>query len=52
MLLEDFLHSGYQAIVVRVREEVLDETWLGRLIDESLYPRCKTETYLSNGKIM
>ena len=35
MLLENFVDSGYQAIVIRVREDVLDETWLGRLIDES-----------------
>ena len=34
-LLENFVQSSYKAIVVRVREDVLDETWLGRLLDES-----------------
>ncbi|CAH2717047.1 hypothetical protein BACCIP111895_04236 [Neobacillus rhizosphaerae] len=34
-LLENFVRSGYEAIVVRVREDVLDESWLGRIIDES-----------------
>ncbi|MEH7177557.1 diphthine--ammonia ligase [Neobacillus vireti] len=34
-LLENFVSSGYKAIVIRVREDVLDETWLGRLIDRS-----------------
>jgi uncharacterized protein (TIGR00290 family) len=33
--LDRFVHSGYEAIVIRVREDVLDDTWLGRLIDES-----------------
>ena len=33
--LERFVHSGYKAIVIRVREDVLDDTWLGRIIDKS-----------------
>ncbi|MFL6560919.1 MAG: diphthine--ammonia ligase [Bacillus sp. (in: firmicutes)] len=33
--LGNFVHSGYEAVVVRVREDVLDETWLGRTLDES-----------------
>lgn len=33
--LENFVHSGYEAVVIRVREDVLDETWLGRIIDKS-----------------
>ncbi|MCM3766919.1 diphthine--ammonia ligase [Neobacillus niacini] len=33
--LENFVQSGYQAVVVRIREDVLDESWLGRLVDES-----------------
>ncbi|MDR7236904.1 Dph6-related ATP pyrophosphatase [Neobacillus drentensis] len=33
--LERFVHSGYEAIVIRVREDVLDDTWLGRIIDKS-----------------
>ncbi|EKN66986.1 hypothetical protein BABA_13897 [Neobacillus bataviensis LMG 21833] len=34
-LLENFVQSGFKAIVIRVREDVLDETWLGRLLDDS-----------------
>jgi diphthine-ammonia ligase len=33
--LKQFVHSGYQAVVVRIRDEVLDESWLGRLVDAS-----------------
>lgn len=31
--LENFVNSGYQAVVIRVREDVLDDSWLGRVID-------------------
>lgn len=31
--LNSFVHSGYKATVIRVREDVLDETWLGRPLD-------------------
>lgn len=30
-----FVQSGYEAIVIRVREDVLNDTWLGRIVDES-----------------
>lgn len=33
--LDKFVDSGYKAIVIRVREDLLDDTWLGRIIDES-----------------
>lgn len=33
--LEQFVQSGYQAVVIRIREDVLDESWLGRLVDAS-----------------
>lgn len=33
--LDKFVQSGYDAIVIRVREDVLDDSWLGRFIDES-----------------
>jgi uncharacterized protein (TIGR00290 family) len=33
--LKTFIHSGYQATVIRVREETLDESWLGRGLDAS-----------------
>ncbi|MFO1444911.1 diphthine--ammonia ligase [Bacillus sp. Bva_UNVM-123] len=31
--LEVFINSGYKAKVIKVREDVLDETWLGKTID-------------------
>lgn len=33
--LETFVHSGYNAVVIKVRNDVLDESWLGRLLDRS-----------------
>jgi diphthine-ammonia ligase len=33
--LSAFIHSGYKATVIRVREEMLDESWLGRGLDAS-----------------
>lgn len=33
--LETFIDSGYQATVIRVMEDILDETWLGRKLDLS-----------------
>lgn len=35
--LEQFVRSGYQAVVVRVREDVLDESWIRRLINHSFF---------------
>ncbi|MBM7649591.1 uncharacterized protein (TIGR00290 family) [Bacillus ectoiniformans] len=34
-LLEKFVHSGYKAVVIRVTNDFLDESWLGRLLDET-----------------
>ncbi|UII57682.1 diphthine--ammonia ligase [Cytobacillus spongiae] len=36
-LLRTFVHTGYQAKIIRVREDVLDEGWLGRTIDRSFF---------------
>lgn len=33
--LEAFVNSGYKAIVIRVRQDTLDQSWLGRQVDES-----------------
>ncbi|MBS4189362.1 diphthine--ammonia ligase [Bacillus sp. FJAT-49705] len=33
--LQTFIDSGYQATVIRIREDVLDETWLGKNLDLS-----------------
>jgi diphthine-ammonia ligase len=33
--LDKFVQSGYEAIVIRVREDVLDDSWLGRIIDDT-----------------
>lgn len=41
--LEKFVQSGYEAVVIRVREDVLDESWLGRKVD-SLFVKDIQET--------
>lgn len=33
--LEKFVNSGYKAVVIRVREDVLNESWLGRQVDST-----------------
>ncbi len=33
-ILEDFINSGFQAIVVAVKKEILNKSWLGRKIDD------------------
>ncbi|WP_354669993.1 diphthine--ammonia ligase [Paenibacillus sp. BSR1-1] len=33
--LEEFVRTGYEAVVIRVREDILDESWLGRKINSS-----------------
>jgi diphthine-ammonia ligase len=48
--LENFVYSGYEAVVVRVREDVLDETWLGRMIDESFLQDVQKTTICPMGE--
>ncbi|QED47665.1 Dph6-related ATP pyrophosphatase [Cytobacillus dafuensis] len=31
--LQTFIESGYQAVVIRVREDILDDSWLGKRLD-------------------
>ncbi len=33
--LQNFVESGYKATVIKVREDVLDESWLGREVNQS-----------------
>lgn len=35
LFLNNFVQSGYKATVIRVREDVLDERWLGRQLDSA-----------------
>jgi diphthine-ammonia ligase len=48
--LDNFVHSGYEAIVIRVRDEVLDETWLGRIVDESFLQDVQKTTICPMGE--
>lgn len=41
--LEAFIASGYKAKVISVREDVLDESWLGREIDLSFLQQIRKE---------
>lgn len=34
-LLKNFVDSGYNAVTIRVSKDLLDDSWLGRFIDES-----------------
>ncbi|WP_413298975.1 diphthine--ammonia ligase [Bacillus sp. 1P10SD] len=49
-LLKNFVQSGYEAVVVRVREDVLDETWLGRNLDESFLQDVQKTTICPMGE--
>ncbi|MDZ5473032.1 diphthine--ammonia ligase [Bacillus sp. 31A1R] len=42
--LEKFVQSGYQAVVIRVREDVLDDTWLGKPLDEKFLEEIQLNT--------
>ncbi|MBT2725292.1 diphthine--ammonia ligase [Bacillus sp. ISL-46] len=48
--LDKFVHSGYEAIVIRVREDVLDDMWLGRIIDESFLQDVQQTTICPMGE--
>lgn len=37
LMLKNFINSGYKAKVIRVREDVLSDVWLGRELDHSFY---------------
>ena len=45
-----FVQSGYEAIVIRVREDLLDDTWLGRTIDESFLQDVRKTTICPMGE--
>lgn len=49
-LLKNFVQSSYKAVVVRVREDVLDETWLGRSLDESFLHDVRSTTICPMGE--
>lgn len=49
-LLENFVQSGYNAVVIRVRENLLEEAWLGRIIDESFLQDVQKTTICPMGE--
>ncbi|MBU8878717.1 diphthine--ammonia ligase [Bacillus sp. FJAT-29790] len=48
--LETFIGSGYKATVIRVREDVLDETWLGRQLDSTFLQDVKEKDICPMGE--
>ncbi|MFL6554990.1 MAG: diphthine--ammonia ligase [Bacillus sp. (in: firmicutes)] len=48
--LDRFVQSGYEAIVIRVREDLLEDTWLGRIIDESFLQDVQRTTICPMGE--
>lgn len=49
-MLEDFLKSGYKAKVIRIKEDILDDTWLGRELDTSFYEDVKSKEMCPMGE--
>jgi diphthine-ammonia ligase len=49
-LLVNFVHSGYKAVIVRVREDLLDDTWLGRIVDETFLQDVQKTTICPMGE--
>ncbi|KAB2337684.1 diphthine--ammonia ligase [Cytobacillus depressus] len=49
-MLKEFLYSGYKATVIRVREDVLDETWLGRQLDHTFFDDIQTKDLCPMGE--
>lgn len=47
-ILTDFVREGFEAIVVRVKADLFDEEWLGRVIDEALVKMLKERKIESN----
>lgn len=47
-LLSDFICSGFKAVIVGVKTEFFDETWLGRQVDDSLAADLKKLAAKSN----
>lgn len=45
-----FVQSGYEAIVIRVREDVLEDKWLGRIIDTSFLQDVQQTTICPMGE--
>ncbi|MGM7636702.1 diphthine--ammonia ligase [Bacillus sp. Hm123] len=49
-LLQNFIQSGYQAVVIRIRTDVLDDTWLGRQLDEDFYADIQSQALCPMGE--
>ncbi|MBY0120572.1 diphthine--ammonia ligase [Bacillus sp. S/N-304-OC-R1] len=49
-MLENFLNSGYKATVIRIREDILDDTWLGRELDTSFFEDVKLKEMCPMGE--
>jgi uncharacterized protein (TIGR00290 family) len=47
-LLQDFIQAGFKAVVVSVKAEFFDKTWLGRQVDDSLAADLKELAAKSN----
>ncbi|WP_338753235.1 diphthine--ammonia ligase [Bacillus sp. FJAT-52991] len=49
-LLQNFIESGYKAVVIRIRLDVLDDTWLGRQLNEDFYVDIQSQTLCPMGE--
>lgn len=48
--LQTFVQSGFKAVVIRVRKEKLDDTWLGRQLDEAFLRDISNENVCPMGE--
>ncbi|WP_100330311.1 Dph6-related ATP pyrophosphatase [Bacillus xiapuensis] len=49
-LLKSFIDSGYKAKIIRVRRDALDNSWLGKELDESFYQQIQLKTICPMGE--
>ncbi|WP_318184022.1 diphthine--ammonia ligase [Metabacillus idriensis] len=45
-----FANSGYKAVIIRTQDDVLDETWLGKEIDQELIERMHSQPICPMGE--
>lgn len=49
-MLKHYLHSGYKATVIRIREDILDESWLGKKLDINFFNDVQTKVMCPMGE--
>ncbi|MFC0272841.1 diphthine--ammonia ligase [Metabacillus herbersteinensis] len=50
LALQAFVDSGYKAVIIRIKEEVLEESWLGQEIDQQFVENIKDKNVCPMGE--